>query len=519
MADLFLSYSPKDAEIAHKIAHSLESKGSSVFYDRRDSLDTNDLQVLDQEMGQASWIIVLWSRNALEDGRITYEAMYAREKNNLLSVQVEPNSIPTEYSNAQSPDHVNYQNQLTLIIQQALSPESVTPEAPVSAPLSQPQEQEIAHSDPAKTVSQGQPQNTPTVSQVEEAPKVVPAATEQPQVNVTAPEQAQNPTPPANAPNIANTEQSPRQNLQKRLAETTQGSAPIQSAAITANKIGQPVAPAQQAAAENTVIRRDLPNLPTNTGSKIPAPAGQPAVAPAIAAASQGKTSKLVPMALMSVGTLLLAAVGGGYWYLANNSPASAIQKNYKILEPQKVEATKPVKVAMVKVEKPRLIRPSIATAESEPKKSATPPKDDILSSLLASAPQRPVSPEPSPVAKTPAPQQVSIQAAGLSSAERGAKSISQCLGCHSFKKDQPNKTGPNLYGVMNQLIGSERKFNYSDTLRSMGAIGEVWSKEQLDCYLKNPAVCMPGTKMGFTGIKGHRKRNDIIAYLSTLKQ
>ncbi len=102
---------------------------------------------------------------------------------------------------------------------------------------------------------------------------------------------------------------------------------------------------------------------------------------------------------------------------------------------------------------------------------------------------------------------------------ERGEKYARQCLGCHSFKASEGHKAGPNLHGVMGQFIGSANEFNYSETLKFQMTMGNTWSKQELDCFLKDPQGCKPGTSMSFNGIKSANKRADLIAYLAQLGQ
>ena len=45
-----------------------------------------------------------------------------------------------------------------------------------------------------------------------------------------------------------------------------------------------------------------------------------------------------------------------------------------------------------------------------------------------------------------------------------------------------------------------------------------TWDAEILDTYLADPRTVVPGTKMIFPGIKDKTEREDVIAYLETLK-
>ena len=99
--------------------------------------------------------------------------------------------------------------------------------------------------------------------------------------------------------------------------------------------------------------------------------------------------------------------------------------------------------------------------------------------------------------------------------ATKGAAGVKACAACHDFTKGGPNKTGPNLYGIVGRNHGVHEGFAYSDALKAKAA--EPWSYEQLDAFLKAPKEAIPGNKMAFGGVKKDQARADIIAYLATL--
>ena len=47
-----------------------------------------------------------------------------------------------------------------------------------------------------------------------------------------------------------------------------------------------------------------------------------------------------------------------------------------------------------------------------------------------------------------------------------------------------------------------------------MRASGIVWDAKSLDRFLADPVGTVPGTSMGYAGIKDARERADLIAYL-----
>jgi cytochrome c len=105
------------------------------------------------------------------------------------------------------------------------------------------------------------------------------------------------------------------------------------------------------------------------------------------------------------------------------------------------------------------------------------------------------------------------VQAAG--NAANGKTVFSRCAICHSVGKGEPNRIGPNLYGVVGRKAGTVTGFNYSSAMKNFG---KVWTPELLDSYLTHPMVVVPGTKMSFAGISNAGQRSDVIAYLQSLK-
>lgn len=98
-----------------------------------------------------------------------------------------------------------------------------------------------------------------------------------------------------------------------------------------------------------------------------------------------------------------------------------------------------------------------------------------------------------------------------------GEASAKKCQACHDFTKGGPNKTGPNLYDVVERVIGSHPGFSYSAVLLEHQAKGDTWTYENLNHFITSPKGFAPGTKMTFAGIKDDADRANVIAFLSTL--
>jgi cytochrome c len=92
--------------------------------------------------------------------------------------------------------------------------------------------------------------------------------------------------------------------------------------------------------------------------------------------------------------------------------------------------------------------------------------------------------------------------------AERGEEIYTRCLACHTLAHD---RVGPRHCGLFGRKAGSVPKYAYSAAMKKYGAI---WDEQTLDRFLENPLKTVPGTKMGYAGIKDAQERADLIAYL-----
>ena len=96
---------------------------------------------------------------------------------------------------------------------------------------------------------------------------------------------------------------------------------------------------------------------------------------------------------------------------------------------------------------------------------------------------------------------------------DKGANSAKKCAACHTFGKGEPNRVGPNLYGVVGRPKGTEGGFDYSAPMKGKGG---NWTVDDLDKFLANPRGFVPGTKMSFAGLPRGTERADVIAFLNS---
>lgn len=91
---------------------------------------------------------------------------------------------------------------------------------------------------------------------------------------------------------------------------------------------------------------------------------------------------------------------------------------------------------------------------------------------------------------------------------------FAQCMSCHAVQPGK-NGVGPSLAGVFGRKAGEAPGYAYSAGLK---AAGLTWDAATLDKWLDNPKAVVPDTKMVFFGIKDAALRQQMIAYLETLK-
>lgn len=96
---------------------------------------------------------------------------------------------------------------------------------------------------------------------------------------------------------------------------------------------------------------------------------------------------------------------------------------------------------------------------------------------------------------------------------EKGDAASKKCMACHTFAKGEPNRVGPNLYGVVGRDRGAVQGFNYS---AGMKAKPGKWTVEDLNAFLLNPKGFIPGTSMGFAGVPRGTERADLITFLNS---
>ena len=90
----------------------------------------------------------------------------------------------------------------------------------------------------------------------------------------------------------------------------------------------------------------------------------------------------------------------------------------------------------------------------------------------------------------------------------RGEEIYQRCVACHTLAQ---NRVGPRHCGLFGRKAGTVPNYQYSAAMKRHGV---TWNDETLDRFLENPLKTVPGTKMGYAGVKNGQERADLIAYL-----
>jgi cytochrome c len=101
------------------------------------------------------------------------------------------------------------------------------------------------------------------------------------------------------------------------------------------------------------------------------------------------------------------------------------------------------------------------------------------------------------------------LPAAATGDAARGERVYERCAACHSLAAD---RAGPRHCGLFGRKAASVPGFEYSPAMKRSGI---TWNARSLDRFLAAPLRVVPGTAMGYDGVKDPSERADLIAFLS----
>ena len=147
MSDIFISYARSTASQARALGDALAALGYSVWRD--DDLPSHRSygDVIEEQLGAAKAVVVLWSAEAVRSQWVRSEADRARGENKLVQVAVDEARLPMPFDQIQcadltgwaaEPDHLGWVKTLASIAVLAGPPATVTTAAETPGPSPMP---------------------------------------------------------------------------------------------------------------------------------------------------------------------------------------------------------------------------------------------------------------------------------------------------------------------------------------------------------------------------------------------
>lgn len=159
------------------------------------------------------------------------------------------------------------------------------------------------------------------------------------------------------------------------------------------------------------------------------------------------------------------------------------------------------------------VVTPAAETPAQEAAQEEAAPAEEAPAPAATEAEAAP-TPPPAQEATQEAAQEMAAAVTG--DAAKGASTFKgKCMSCHTAGKGEPDRTGPNLWGIVGRARASSEGFRYSTTMKAMGG---TWSEADINSFIAGPRTFVPDTKMTFAGLKKAEDRANVIAYLKTLK-
>jgi len=104
MADVFVSYASEDRARVRPIVDHLEAGGWSVWWDRSVEPGRAWTEAIEDQLRKATCIVVVWSEAALNSPWVRLEANKARERKNLIPMNIDGVPLPPEFGVYQAID-------------------------------------------------------------------------------------------------------------------------------------------------------------------------------------------------------------------------------------------------------------------------------------------------------------------------------------------------------------------------------------------------------------------------------
>jgi hypothetical protein len=104
MSDIFISYAREDRDKAKALAELFRQQGWSVWWDRNIPPGRSFDEVIEEALGAANCVVVLWSKNSASSDWVKSEAAEALQRKILVPVRIESANVPLEFRRLQTVD-------------------------------------------------------------------------------------------------------------------------------------------------------------------------------------------------------------------------------------------------------------------------------------------------------------------------------------------------------------------------------------------------------------------------------
>lgn len=148
MSDIFISYSSADRERARLFAQAFEQRGWSVWWDREIPPGRAYDDVIEEALGAAKCVVVLWSKTATASGWVKNEASDAMQRKVLIPALIDADlKIPLEFRRLQAADLSRWQGEASPEFEQFC--DAIARNVGGDGPSPQPQPQPVPRPAPA----------------------------------------------------------------------------------------------------------------------------------------------------------------------------------------------------------------------------------------------------------------------------------------------------------------------------------------------------------------------------------
>lgn len=96
----------------------------------------------------------------------------------------------------------------------------------------------------------------------------------------------------------------------------------------------------------------------------------------------------------------------------------------------------------------------------------------------------------------------------------KGKEIFKQCAACHQIGDSAEHGIGPTLNHVFGRTAGTAEGFTYSEPMHAKGEEDLLWAEKSLYIFLAGPERYVPGTSMGFAGLRTEQEIKDLLAFL-----